>query len=61
MLDRSEASARERVRMLDEQRLVLRITTSEGKESNDGCIEIDLSSHEPVSPKRIDQERVAEH
>ena len=60
MLDRSEASARQRVGMLGEQRLVRGIATTEREEANDGCIEIDLSSNEPVSPKRVDQEGTAE-
>ena len=60
MLDRGEAAAWQRVGMLGEQGLVGGIATTERKEPNDGRVEIDLSSNEPVSPKRVDQERMAE-
>ena len=61
MLNRCEAATREGVRVLNEEWLVRRITPTKREEANDGCVEIDLSPNEPLSPRRTNQERTSEH
>lgn len=51
---------RERVRVLDEHRLVARIASAESEKANDRFGEIDLGAHQPVRPLIIDYEATSE-
>lgn len=61
MLDRCKAAAGQDIWVLDEEWLVRGITPAKCEEANDGCVEIDLSADESLSPGRIDQERTSEY
>ena len=61
MFDRSESAARQSVGVLDKERLVGGIAPTKREEANDGCVEIDLSANQSLSPGRIDQKETSEN